>query len=285
MTARRWMRWIAFILPAFALAAGNTLVYPLHQADKDPQLPYVLDVLRLAIRESGVNYRLMPSKEKMVQSREIADLQFNKGGIDIMWTMTSPEREQELLPIRVPIDRGLIGWRVGLVQQQRRELFDHVANIADLATFSAGQMHDWPDTAILRGNGLKVETTDQYESLFKMLSAGRFDYFPRSIIEVSDEYQSHTALELAIEPHVLIRYPTAFYFFVSRNRPDLAQALERGLQTAARDGQLKALFYRYFAGVLKALDVNHRVVIELKNPLLPPETPFDRPEYWYRVGE
>jgi hypothetical protein len=269
------MRWIAVFLPVVTMAASNMLVYPLHQADKDPQLAYVLDVLRLAIRESGENYRLAPSKEKMVQSREIADLQHDKGSIDILWAMTSPEREQELLPIRVPIDRGLIGWRVGLVQQQRRELFDHVANLADLATFSAGQMHDWPDTSILRGNGLKVETTDQYESLFKMLSAGRFDYFPRSIIEVSDEYQSHTALELAIEPHVLIRYPTAFYFFVSRSR----------LQTAARDGQLKALFYRYFAGVLKALDVNHRVVIELKNPLLPPETPFDRPEYWYRVGE
>ncbi|MBV8465933.1 MAG: transporter substrate-binding domain-containing protein [Burkholderiales bacterium] len=279
------MRWLAFILPVFTIAAGNTLIYPLHQADKDPQLPYVLDVLRLAIRESGVDYRLVPSKEKMVQSREIADLSAGRGNIDILWTMTSPEREQALLPIRVPIDRGLIGWRVGLVQQQRRELFDHVGTLADLAGFAAGQMHDWPDTTILRGNGLKVETTDQYESLFKMLSAGRFDYFPRSIIEVSDEWASHRRLELAIEPHLLIRYPTAFYFFVSRNRPDLAQALERGLQTAARDGQLKALFYRYVAGVLKALDVNHRTVIELKNPLLPPGTPFDHAEYWYRVGE
>lgn len=278
---------LALCLLACCLAAtARPLIYLRHQAQAgDPHYAYMQSVLDLAIRESGADYQPRPSEMVMVQSRALDEMRRNSGIVDLVWTMTSVERERELLPVRIPLDRGLLGWRVGLVRRARIGLFGGVNNLADLKAFEAGQMHDWPDTAILRDNGLKVATTDQYESLFRMLAADRFDYFPRSLIEVKDEWSTHRDLDLAIEPAVLIRYPTAMYFFVSRQRPELARALETGLEKAVKKGSLQALFRQAYSGTLKELDVAGRRVIELRNPLLPAATPLNRAELWYRPGE
>lgn len=283
---RGWIASVAWLLVGTAaLAAGDRIFYPRHPAVHDPQIAYVLDVLKLAIDESETHYRPMPTAFSMVQSRAISELQRNTGVVDLMWTMTDAARERDLLAVRIPIDRGLIGWRVALIQPQRAAEFAAVTDARELARFHAGQMHDWPDTAILRANGLTVDTSDQYEGLFKMLAFGRIDYFPRSLIEITAERDSHADLGLAIEPKLLIRYPTAFYFFVSRKRPQLAADLERGLRRAVADGKLQALFHRHFDATLKTLDVAHRTVIELTNPLLPPDSPLDQLGLWYHPGE
>lgn len=287
----RWRQGIAIASLAWLLActaawaAGERIFYPRHPAVHDPQLAYVLDVLQLAIDESGTHYTPMPTAFAMVQSRAISELQRNSGLVDLLWTMTSPQRERELLAVPIPIDRGLIGWRVALVARAHVMDFAHVDSAQGLARFKAGQMHDWPDTDILRANGLPVETSDQYEGLFKMLGVERIDYFPRSLIEVQAELETHGGLGLAIEPRLLVRYPAAFYFFVSRKRPQLAADLEKGLRRAVADGRLSALFHRHFDATLKALDVSHRVVIELANPLLPAGTPVGEAGLWYRPGE
>ena len=268
-----------------AVVGAVPLIYQRHQANDDPQLGYMLAVLELAVQESGTDYQPQPSKLVMVQSRALDEIRRNSGQVDLIWTMTNMERERDLLPIRIPLDRGLIGWRLALLKQSRLSEFARVNSLAGLRKYRAGQMHDWPDTAILRSNGLRVEASDQYEGLFKMLAADRFDYFPRSLIEIKGEWMAHSQMGLAVEPHLLIRYPAAFYFFVSKERVQLAKDLERGLEKAIRDGKLQALFNTHFGAVLKDLNIAGRTVIELRNPQLPPLTPLKRQELWYRPGE
>ena len=43
-----------------------------------------------------------------------AGLASSQGTVDICWTMSTDERETQILPIRIPIDKGLIGWRIAL---------------------------------------------------------------------------------------------------------------------------------------------------------------------------
>jgi hypothetical protein len=259
---RLWLIAV-FVLCCLWPAQAKTIVYQRHQAKEDPQLRYVTAVLELAIRESGVAYSPRISELVMVQSRGLDELRRNTGLIDLSWAMTSAQREREVLPIRIPIDRGLIGWRVALLKQHR---------LADFARIDSLQ-------------ALKRYRGDQYESLFKMLAAGRFDYFPRSLIEVREEWLAHAEMGLAVEPTLLIRYPAALYFFVSKQNRQLAADLERGLNKAVREGKLQALFEQHFGSLLKELNVSGRRVIELRNPLLPPQTPLQRPELWYRPGE
>ena len=42
------------------------------------------------------------------QNRVLKEIE--KGTIDVSWTMTNKEREERLLPIRVPLFKGLFGW-------------------------------------------------------------------------------------------------------------------------------------------------------------------------------
>ena len=263
-------------------AAVDRIVYPLHQAVHDPQLDYVLAVLRLAVAKCGKPYELEQSSQVMVQARALAELAEPHGPIDIVWTMTDLEREKALLPVRIPIDKGLIGWRLALVRQADAERWREVRSTASLGAFVAAQMHDWPDTAILRANGLQVSTTSNYEALFQQLAVGRVDYVPRSVIEIGEELARHPYLGLEIEPRLVIRYPAAFYFFVSPRRPELAEDLTRGLEAAIADGSFDLLFNRHFGDLANRLHLRERTLVELRNPLLPPLTPLARKALWFQ---
>ena len=88
-------------------------------------------------------------------------------------------------------------------------------------------------------------------------------------------------LQLAIDPYLVLHYPSAFYYFTARQRPELAETIRRGLEAALADGSAERLFQQHFGEALASLQLDRRRVIELDNPLLPP-LPLEREELWYR---
>lgn len=266
-----------------ARAAETAIGYPTYtDADlQDPIHVYHLGALRLALERCGVPYRLQPVRKPIGQGRAIRDLAGLQPDISLLWSMTSEEREQQLLPVRLPMDRGLMGWRLLLIRRSDAERFAGIRSLDALRGMTAGQLYDWPDTAILRANGLTVGTTSVYDSLFTMLARGRVDYFPRSVVEIQDEMrQFGAANDLMIAPGLMLRYPAANYFFVSRQNPQLATDLQRGLEKALEDGSLNALFGASFRQRLKPLRLAERREFSLKNPFMPAATPLHRPELW-----
>lgn len=266
-----------------ATAADAVIGYPSY-AETDVQDPihqYHLSVLRLALERSGGHYRLQMVRKPVGQGRAIRELSGGSSDLDLLWTMTSEEREQQLLPVRIPIDRGLMGWRLLLIRRGDAERFAAIRSLEALKDLTAGQLHDWPDTGILRANGLSVGTTSVYGSLFTMLSRGRVDYFPRSVMEIQDEMQQFgSALDLMIAPGLMLRYPAANYFFVHRHNTQLAADLQRGLERLLDDGTLHSLFMSHFRTRLKPLRLAERRELLLRNPLLPAPTPLQRTELW-----
>jgi hypothetical protein len=203
-----------------------------------------------------------------------------------MWTMTDRERESSgALPVRIPIDRGLMGWRVLLVRRADLPAWARLRGLAELKQRVAGQGHDWPDTAILRANGLQVSTSSGYDALFRMLASGRFDYFPRAVFEVDAELAGGRHRELAVVPNLMLHYPAAAYLFVSPRRPELAELLRAGLEKAVAEGSLQQLHLAHFGALIKAHPVSRERVLKLQNPLLPPQTPLHRRELWLQPGE
>jgi ABC-type amino acid transport substrate-binding protein len=284
-TLRMSIARLAALLVLFCATplAAEPLTYPLHSNGADPEA-YVVELLRQALAKSGGDYQLRPSHRPMAQSRAEQSLEQNDGSVQLMWTMTTKAREESLLPIRIPIYKGLIGWRVPLVRREDKDWLAKVHSAADLKPLRIGQRADWPDTRILRGNGLQVITSQSYDSLFRMLDAGRFDLFPREVVVAWDE-QAQAAkqgLKLEVDEHIVIHYPSAFYFFTSRARADLAGHIERGLEAMIADGSFDALFQQYHGATIKRAGLERRQVIELENPDLPPQTPHQRQELWFR---
>jgi ABC-type amino acid transport substrate-binding protein len=258
-------------------ALGSTLRvrYPQQEADG----AYPVKVLSLALSKSGMPYTMEAMPYQMPQGRALKQL---AQGIDlnVVWSITSKEREQDLLPVRIPIDKGLYGWRIFLVNKQDVPKFSGIKSLNDLKALKAGQGHDWPDTTILRANGLPVEVSPRYDSLFRMLQSNRFDYFPRSVLEIWGEAGKYANTGLVVEPRVLLHYPTAFYFFVSKNNPELATVLERGLNAAIKDGSFERLFQQTYGSVMQRANLSGRTGLQLNNPLLPANMPLQRKELW-----
>lgn len=260
--------------------ATTTIRFPPPESAEDHRSDYQFALLQLALARAGGDYVPARGTRVMPQSRALGELARCAGDVQVVASMTSRAREAELLPVRIPIQRGLIGWRIPLVPADRPDMLAHVRTAEDLRHLVAGQGPDWPDTEILRANGLPVSAGGQYQSLFRMLANHRFDYFPRSVIEIWPETDAHRADGLVADRHIVIHYPAAVYFFVCPRDARLAEAIRQGLEKSIADGSFGRLFDTYFASTLKRAELARRTIIELDNPLLGPETPLQRKELW-----
>ena len=248
--------------------------------DRDP---YGVALLKLAFAKARVCHTLVYSEQSMKQARAVLELERDSGKLDIMITMTSPEREAALLGVPVPLTKGMLGWRIALVRKEKLDQFAEVRSASQLKKFIAGQGHDWPDTAILRASGLPVEVSSTYDGMFKMLEAGRIDYFPRAVQQVFAERERYPSL--AVEPYLVLRYPTDAYFFVNRRNTRLAADVQRGLEAALADGSFDRLFYSYFAPQIAAGGLERRRIIDLPNPVRAPSLPVERSGLWFSLAD
>ena len=246
----------------------------------DPRSHYPIALLHLALEKSGGHYEPKPSKRDQAQWRTLRQLESGKL-MDVVWTMTSLEREQNLLPIRIPIDRGLLGWRLLLIKQQDAGKFADVSAPEQLQPLRAVQGHDWPDFDILQYNQFKVIPSTHYRGMFNMLQLGRVDYFPRGLTEIQSELASRDEFQLMIAPGLVIYYPAPLYFFVHPTQTQLAQDIERGLRIAMRDGSMKQLFMQHFADDIAQAQLQQRKVIRLQNPYLTDMPPLNDSSLWF----
>lgn len=234
--------------------------------------PAIRNLVELALRktpEYGA-YRIVRSEE-LSQGRALRELGNTKSRIlDIANVATSEERELFLNAIPVPVDGGLLGFRVCLVLPENLNRFDGITSLDDMRKrgISIGQGAHWPDTPILEANGLSVITHTRYEILFGMLRNRRFDCFARGVSEVMFDLQHNKADDLAIEPNILLAYAMPSYLFVSPSDHETAQRLELGLERAILDGSFAVYLRNWFGNAVASLGLDRRSVITLENPYL-----------------
>ena len=196
------------------------------------------------------------------QQRNLMSL--DDGSLDLYWSMSSPERESLATAIKIPLFKGYIGKRALVTNKQNLDKFKDIKTLEQLSKLSSVQGHDWPDTRILVNNGLNVRPLSNLKAMFALTSQGRIDYFPRSFIEVNSELLERDHKNLRIVPNLYISYPTALYYFVSKDKPELAKALDQGIKIMQQNGEFDALFYEYFATDLNSLPYTKGETIEIK---------------------
>ena len=245
---------------------------------------YTLKILELALARVNTSYKVQVDLDQTrTQARFIADVK--AGNVELMWAATDEHFESELLPVRIPLLKGLLGHRIFLIHKNDQYKFDKVNTLDDLRQLKLGQGATWADTQILESNRLNVVKANKYESLLYMLDGGRFDAFPRGIQEPWSEVNKIPGLELAVEKRVMLVYKMPFYFFVGRDNRKLARDLEDGLNSIIADGTFDKVFFAdpSIRNAVELADLKNRIVFYLDNPNLPPETPVNRPELWLDV--
>ena len=266
------------------LAQTMVIRYPTGRNSKDHRYEYMVKVLELILNktvDSHVPYRLKPSlgmnQERMIQY-------LIHGKLDVAQLPISTKADQSLLPIRVPIRKGLLGWRILLIRKEDQEAFAQVEAMADLQKFRAGFGRTWSDLPILEFNigADKVIKGESYDGLFGMLINNRFDYLHRAIHEPWDEVAERKDQypDLKIEDTIVLHYPIGDYLYVNPQNFVLAERLQKGFDIALSDGTFEQLFQQEFSEIIDKAKILQRTLIKLRNPYLPKETPVGNTSLW-----
>ncbi len=276
---------LCLLIFANSTTFANIVVHhPRADSAADERVNYYSELLTLCLGKSGRAYQVQPTVFHVEQERGLQLIEANRG-LDVIWTFTTRAREEKLMPIRIPIDRGLFGWRLFLIKTNDQVLFNTITTAEQLAKLRAGQGHDWPDTDILQANHFLISGSTTYEGLFDMLARNHIHYFPRSLLEIELELNSHPHHGLAMESNLALHYPTALYFFVNKKNTELAVDIEKGLGKAIEDGSFKKLFDRHFSATIRKSGLMKRKIISINNPLLPLQTPLGEKHYWFSPEE
>ncbi len=254
--------------------AKDTILYPWFDEEKFKEDAYYLALLKLALessKEEFGEYELKKAIQPMFQNRAMLEIKYNRN-LSVIWTMTSQQREQELNPIRIPILRGLGGYRIFLIKEGQQEKFSKINSVKQLKKLFAGQGHDWPDSYILSDNNYRLVTGPGHKTLFNMLQYGRFDYMPRALHEPWNEIKMFKGLQ--VETSLALHYPSPYYFFVSNDNPKLKNRIEVGLINAEENGSFQELFdsHPVTKNMLLSARLAQRKVFKLRNSFLSKET-------------
>lgn len=248
--------------------------YVLWYRNYDSPAIHALVALALAKTPEYGEFNIIRSRE-LSQGRALRELaRGDHRLVDIANVATTAERELFLTPIPVPVDGGLLGFRVCVVTPESLAAFKGIHSLEDLRNkgIRIGQGAHWPDTSILRENEIPVITHSRYEILFGMLRKNRFDCFARGVSEVVNDLEVENDPDLLIEPGLLLAYPMPSYLFVGQEDQLTAHRLQLGMERAIQDGSFGVFLEQYYGAAVAALNLDKRRMIVLDNPFLSEES-------------
>lgn len=191
-------------------------------------------------------------------------------------------RQGKLRMIPVPLDRGILSYRLNILLERKKDMLKSVREPKDMHAFVIGQNEGWMDVDIYRAAGIPTKEVRNWSDgqFAKQMEAGFIDLFPLGLEETLTFFLPHFRKaypQLTADEHILVRYPWFRFVWVSPS-PDadeLYDALVRGFDAIVRDRTFMSLWLRHRAEPDKKLFTARRI-IDIGNPfygdeLVPPQ--------------
>ncbi|WP_148293696.1 hypothetical protein [Azospirillum sp. B4] len=215
-----------------------------HALNQGTASAYVLEVLKLALAKSGQPYVLKVDDHTLPTAQVLRLLQQpDNGTVDVYWLATTPALEAHFQPVRVPLDRGLMGYRLLAVDEAAQAKLAEDGASPALAGVAFAQGEGWPEAHLLRAAGLTVRETGA--NLYAAVATGAADAVPRSSLDIDQEVAraQEAGVPVTVARDVALFYRDFYlYFFVAKHNDRLADMLLDGLYRAYADGSFMALF-------------------------------------------
>ncbi|WP_286831154.1 MULTISPECIES: hypothetical protein [Kordiimonas] len=209
---------------------------------------YIGEILKFALEKQGGGHTMEVVRiAPMAQGRALRMLEARDARFDVLYSGYTEARAGRLAIVAFPLTRGMLGYRLLAVRDDRVGLLKPDITFQQLQSkvcFGAGT--DWPDARIMRDAGLCVVTgTD--ESLWAMLVRGRYDAFPRGLIEVVSEIERERnpvrGVTLTLDPSVMLAYKQDLFFYLPKQAAERAAIIQDGLEKGHADGSYDQFFY------------------------------------------
>lgn len=181
-------------------------------------------------------------------------------------------REGKLRMIVVPLDRGILGYRVNILLENRKDMLANVRSSADLANFVMGQNEGWMDAEIYRAAGISTKEVRNWSDgqFAHQMGMGFIDLFPLGLEETFSYFLPHFRKhypQLTVDAHILVRYPWFRFVWITPTPEGdaLYAALVRGFDSIVKDGTFLKVWKQHRA-VPDAALFAARQIIEIANP-------------------
>ena len=188
---------------------------------------------------------------------------------------------QVLLSLVLPIGLGHRFSAANPGSQPSSELT--LPNLADLRDIVLLQGLGWSDVDIFDAY-LMIMFTARSDDLFRLVDNRGVQLFPRWIAELEHDVAvvRATPASTQLDPHLLIAYPFAGFFFVNRSNPELAYAIQIGFERAIEDGSYQALVERLLIAPWLRQNpmLANRTVLVLPNPVATAVLADVDPKHW-----
>lgn len=237
--------------------------------------PYHAELIKQALFYSDTGFGEFTARtiDKDIPNVRIMQQVLEGHDINVFW---GPALEQysrsELFKINIPLVRGLLGCRIMLIRKGEQDKFSNLASPMDILY---GLGNGWADTKIFEQNHLRFLTAIDNEALYYTLSAGRYDAVPFGADFVYKHLMAsrNHVNNLELEEENILYYPMPVIFYVNRNFPALAYALENGLKNLQKNGKMLEIFNKHNRDVYSFLNLKNRKVFTLHNPMLAADAP------------
>ena len=268
------------------------MIYIYHPPESPLDVRYnyhwsVLKAALIATQEKYGDYK-MKTSVFMTEERQVRELLKRESKINTMIRETSVDFEKKFLPVRIPIDRNLIGHRVFLIHKKDRDLFKNINSLEELKKFSLGQGTGWGDVDILKHAGFNVVTEVYYDKIFENLKNAQFTAFPRSVTEIQDEFEKRKKdlPELMIDENILLYYPlpTYFWFPPTEEGKRLRARVKEGMEAIIQSGEFDKLFDQHYRAKMAALKLKKRKIFKIDNPNLPKNLTQEKMQFWVNLN-
>jgi hypothetical protein len=243
-----------------SLPAG-TLAVVLDRSPGEDHNDFKYRLLELVLKRSGRPFALGLSEVVVAQDEAVAALEQgvasssrNPFALSVGVYGAGVDVSRRLQPVPIPVAGGILGMRT------RQDLGDIVLL----------QGLGWSDVDIFDAAGLRT-FTERSEDLFRLVDHQRVQLFPRGIAELEREAQlmASSTSDTALDPHLLLAYPFAGFFYVSPDNQPLADAIQTGFERAIADGSYQRLVEKliFTPWLRRTLVLKNRRVIVLANPV------------------
>ena len=250
-------------------AHGNVYV-----VQNDPHLAHARALIRAALNAVGFQADF---QDAPIGNERRNVYQISSGATHVDMMPATPQRlelvrQGKLRMIPVPLDRGILSYRLNILLEKQKDILANVCEPKDLYTFVIGQNEGWMDVEIYRAAGIPTKEVRNWSDgqFAEQMEAGFIDLFPLGLEETMTFFLPHfrkTYPQLTVDEHILVRYPWFRFVWVSPS-PDtdeLYDALVRGFNAIVQDGTFLSLWNRHRTEPNAKIFTSRRI-IDVGNP-------------------
>jgi len=161
------------------------------QSEIDIRTKYTYNILNKALsigRNKFGPYKIETAGFSIPNHQTLKEL--TKGEfINVAMALSTEEWEENSIPIRIPLRRGIFSYRLLAINKSNSEVFNNINTLEQLKKLTIGLRKSWRTRDTFVTLGFTISDAYSYDSIFAMLDKNRFDYIPRGIHEIYDEIE------------------------------------------------------------------------------------------------